>query len=182
MTVFFSADDHFGNESIIRNAGRPFACAEEMDEVLIQNWNARIRANSILYYLGDFAHRCEPARLKRIWGRLTMPKQIHLVPGNHDGADTLALPWTSVASGILTVSASNRRFALFHYPLRSWPGLHRGAIHLFGHSHNRLRSYRNAMDVGIDAWHYGPTAIDEILARAERLPESPDAEPYDGAH
>lgn len=31
MTVFLTADHHFGNAGIIRNAGRPFADVDEMD-------------------------------------------------------------------------------------------------------------------------------------------------------
>lgn len=176
MTVFFSADDHHGHPGILKNAGRPFTDVDEMDEILIQNWNARIRPNSVVYYGGDFAHKCPPERLRRIWKRRTLPKQIHLVRGNHDDAETLALPWTSITDAPLAFSASNRRFVLFHYALRTWPGLHRGAIHLFGHSHNRLRGYRNTLDIGVDAWGYAPVSVDEVIARAESLPASPDAE------
>lgn len=176
MTVYFTADGHLGNLAITRLANRPFADVDEMDEVLIQNWNSRIRPDSILYHLGDVAHKCPVERLRRIWNRLNKPKQIHLIRGNHDGPETLALPWTSIHETPLTVSLSNRRFVLFHYPMRSWPKLHRGAIHLFGHSHNKLKSYRNALDVGVDAWDYAPVSIDEILVRAESLPLSPDAE------
>lgn len=176
MTVFFSADDHHGHPGIIANAGRPFANVDEMDEILIQNWNARIRPDSVVYYGGDFAHRCPLDRLRRIWARRTRPKRIVLVRGNHDGPDTLGLPWDEVTETPLAFSASNRRFVLFHYAMRSWPGLHRGAIHLFGHSHNRLRSYANALDIGVDAWSYAPVSIDELLARAATLPASPDAD------
>lgn len=173
MTVFFSADHHFGHPGIIRNAERPFANVAEMDEVLIANWNARIRPDSILYYVGDFAHRCPPERLRAIWARLTKPRAIHLVPGNHDDEATLQLPWTSIEHGILRMSASNRRFSLFHYALRTWPGFHRNAIHLFGHSHNRMPGYRNTLDVGVDAWGYGPASVDDVIARAAELPEFP---------
>lgn len=176
MTVFFSADHHFGHSGIIRNAGRPFADASEMDEVLIANWNARIRPDSIVYYLGDFAHRCPPERLRAIWARLSKPKAIHLVPGNHDDEATLKLPWTSIERGILTMSASNRRFSLFHYALRTWPGFHRNAIHAFGHSHNRMPGFRNTLDVGVDAWGYGPASVDEVIRRADELPPLPFGE------
>ncbi len=183
MSVYFCADSHHGHGGkdgkggIIRMANRPFANVEEMDETLIANWNARIRTDSVVYYGGDFAHRCSAEQLQRIWRRLTKPKMIHLVRGNHDGLETLALPWTSVSETLVQVSFSNRRFVLFHYAMRTWPGLHRGAIHLFGHSHNKLPSYANALDIGVDAWNYAPVSVEEIIARAETLPHSPDAEP-----
>lgn len=171
MTVFLTADHHFGHSGIIGNAGRPFADVDEMDEVLIRNWNERIRPDSVVYYLGDFAHRCPPQRLRSIWERLTRPKAIHLVPGNHDDAATLALPWTSVERGILRMSANNRRFSLFHYALRTWPGIRRDAIHAYGHSHNRMPGFRNTLDVGVDAWGFAPASVEEVIRRAELLPE-----------
>ncbi|MGU3656184.1 metallophosphoesterase [Methylobacterium fujisawaense] len=179
MTVFLTADQHFGHSGIIGNADRPFAGVDEMDEVLIANWNRRIRPDSVVYHLGDFAHKCPPARLRTIWNRLTKPKAIHLVPGNHDDATTLSLPWTSVTQGILTMSASNRRFSLFHYALRTWPGIRRGAIHAYGHSHNRMPGFRNTLDVGVDAWGFAPASVDEVIKRAGSLPEFPFGEPED---
>ncbi|GJD90864.1 hypothetical protein BHAOGJBA_4407 [Methylobacterium hispanicum] len=179
MTVFLTADHHFGHPGIIRNAGRPFACIDEMDEVLIANWNARIRPDSVVYYLGDFAHKCPPERLQRIWRRLARPKAIHLVLGNHDDAATLALSWTSIERGILRMSANNRRFSLFHYGLRTWPGIRSGAIHAFGHSHNRMPGFRNTLDVGVDAWNFAPAAVEEVIQRAESLPAFDLGEPED---
>lgn len=176
MTVFFSADHHFDHAGIIRNAGRPFADADEMNEVLIANWNARIRSDSTVYYLGDFAHKCPPDRLRAIWARLSKPKAIHLVPGNHDDEATLQLPWTSIERGILQMSASNRRFSLFHYAMRTWPGFHRGAIHAYGHSHNRMPGFRNTLDVGVDAWGFAPASVDEVIRRADELPPFPFGE------
>jgi calcineurin-like phosphoesterase family protein len=131
----------------------------------------------VVFYLGDFAHRCPPDRLQRIWRRLVQPKAIHLVAGTHDDAATLELPWTSIEHGILRMSASNRRFSLFHYALRTWPGIRRGAIHAFGHSHNRMPGYRNTLDVGIDAWDFAPAAVDEVIQRAELLPPFDFGEP-----
>ena len=93
------------------------------------------------------------------------------MPGNHDDAATLALPWTSVERGILRMSANNRRFSLFHYALRTWPGIRRDAIHAYGHSHNRMPGFRNTLDVGIDAWGFAPASVEEVIRRAELLPE-----------
>jgi calcineurin-like phosphoesterase family protein len=42
MTVFFTADTHFGYANVIRYDKRPFRDVTEMDEALIKNWNRAV--------------------------------------------------------------------------------------------------------------------------------------------
>ena len=51
--IYYIADMHFGHTNVIRFDDRPFADTEQMDEVLIQNWNERITADDTVYALGD---------------------------------------------------------------------------------------------------------------------------------
>ena len=39
--IYYIADMHFGHTNVICFDDRPFADTEQMDEVLIQNWNQR---------------------------------------------------------------------------------------------------------------------------------------------
>ena len=74
---------HFGHSRIIEYCGRPFSSAEQMDEILINNWNRCVRSDDDVFVLGDFA-LCNKARMielgKRLKGRKT------LILGNHDGS------------------------------------------------------------------------------------------------
>ena len=55
--IYFIADTHFGHENVIRFCSRPFSCAAEMDEALIENWNRRVRGHDTVYIVGDmFLH------------------------------------------------------------------------------------------------------------------------------
>ena len=55
--IYFTSDLHFGHENCIRLCNRPFTSIEEMDELLIQNWNRKVTGNDKVYILGDFIYR-----------------------------------------------------------------------------------------------------------------------------
>ena len=57
MTVYFTADSHFGHANVIKHCNRPFTTLEEMNEALIANWNARVHKNDHVYIAGDLAWR-----------------------------------------------------------------------------------------------------------------------------
>ena len=54
MSIFFTADTHFGAERSLKLSLRPFETVKEMDNVLIDNWNKKVKASDIVYHLGDF--------------------------------------------------------------------------------------------------------------------------------
>ena len=55
--IFYTSDLHLGHANIIRHCNRPFASAEEMDEVLIENWNAKVTNADTIHILGDLMFR-----------------------------------------------------------------------------------------------------------------------------
>lgn len=82
---FLISDTHFGHNSIInfvRDDGsklRPFSCVEEMDELLVENWNKTVKPNDKVYHLGDVViNRKSLEILKKLNGSKV------LIKGNHD--------------------------------------------------------------------------------------------------
>lgn len=54
MNKWFISDTHFSHNNIIRYTGRPFQSVDEMNEKLIENWNALVEPQDIVFFLGDF--------------------------------------------------------------------------------------------------------------------------------
>lgn len=53
--TYVIADTHFGDNSIIKFENRPFRSAEDMDAILIANWNKVVDKNDKVLVLGDFS-------------------------------------------------------------------------------------------------------------------------------
>ena len=58
--ILYIADTHFGHANILRFDQRPFQNLEEMNEVLINNWNRAVTSADWVYILGDFCWGKEP--------------------------------------------------------------------------------------------------------------------------
>lgn len=77
--TFFIADTHFGDDSIRRYENRPFDTVEQMDCVLVRNWNSVVSHGDTVYVLGDFgALGYEREMLSKLNGTKI------LIKGNHD--------------------------------------------------------------------------------------------------
>jgi calcineurin-like phosphoesterase family protein len=80
--MFFTADLHLGHFKIIEYCRRPFATLSDMNDTLIDNWNALIRDNDDVYVLGDFILARTEDQYNIIRSRLK--GRIHLIEGDHD--------------------------------------------------------------------------------------------------
>lgn len=165
--VFFTSDQHFGHVGVIDNCARPFADTAEMDRAMIEAWNSVVQPGDDVWFLGDFAHRCEPDHARRIFDKLNGNK--HLVVGNHD-ALVLDFPWAS-KNLMTTIHVDGQAIFLCHYPMREWPGSRAGVLHFFGHSHSRMPSSKPAIDVGVDNVGFVPQTLAQLQDLMEALPD-----------
>lgn len=170
MSTFLTADTHFGHASIIRNCARPYSSVEEMDEGLIDNWNAVVHPRDTVWHLGDFGFGDE-TRLAKIFHALNGAKK--LIVGNHDldsKGDVVKsiarLPWASVSYGH-EIEHDGQRISLSHYAGLTWNAEHHGAYQAFGHSHGRLMGLPGSVDVGVDAQDYRPISVEEFVRQAD---------------
>jgi len=90
MNTFFTSDTHFHHKNIVAGTSewddkrecRDFDTLEEHNAKLVQNINALVKPNDILYHLGDWSF----GGVERIWEfrKQLHCKNIHLILGNHD--------------------------------------------------------------------------------------------------
>lgn len=88
MSLFFTADQHFGHANILQYEahrrvtpyGQTFASVEAMNEALIEHWNTIVQPDDSVYCLGDFSYKKHTIAqmLPRLHGHII------LVVGNHD--------------------------------------------------------------------------------------------------
>lgn len=86
MSSFVISDTHFGHTNSwqkfkLPNGDplRPFSSNEEMDEAMIERWNAKVSPQDTVYHLGDVViKRASLELVKRLNGKK------RLVRGNHD--------------------------------------------------------------------------------------------------
>lgn len=125
--TYLISDLHLGHANIIRYCSRPFPhdASDEMDEMLIRNWNYTVKAGDRIYHLGDLCYgplaKSPLDYTRRLNGTIT------LLEGNHDRRSSAA-PRTE------SLFFEGIPFTLVHDPadVPEVPG--RWVIH--GHHHN----------------------------------------------
>lgn len=189
MTTWWSADMHFGHQRIIELAGRPFGSVEEMNETIIERWNATVAPGDTVWVLGDVAMGSIGDSLA-MCGRLAGRKL--LVLGNHDRP----FPGYSKAAEKRTAWADRYRseggFAeiltgceihlpgvadpvtVSHFPYvgdtqegdrydQYRPTPHGGWL-LHGHIHELWKIRGRQINVGVDAWAFYPVSSEQIAS------------------
>lgn len=172
--TFLISDTHFGHEKTCtmfkREDGsplRPFASAEEMDEAMVERWNARVRPNDKVYHLGDVVIN---RKFLHILGRLNGDKV--LIRGNHD---IFKLEdYTPYFRDIRGYDVKNGMI-LSHIPVHT-DSIERFGCNIHGHLHaNRVMRAKHTgarpeIDpryhcVCVEHTDYAPIALEEVYER-----------------
>jgi len=132
--TFLIADPHLSHEGVckfLREDGtklRPFECAAEMDEKMVENWNSVVKDGDKVYVLGDVVMKKKQLPiLDRLNGRKC------LIAGNHDiesAKDYLKYFYDVRAFKYLD------KIALSHIPIHP-DSLGRFICNVHGHIHQR---------------------------------------------
>lgn len=179
--IYFTADFHFWHTNIIKFCSRPFKDTEEMNRVLIDNYNSTITDQDTVYILGDFS------MASFSWQRSLLNKMNGkkiLVRGNHDRStkQCLEMGFESVTNGPLDIEYKNIKFRLSHYPfapsvptdypvkfLDRRPKREGCDWLLCGHCHVSWKTLENMINIGVDQWSFRPVSFDEIVGYVGNL-------------
>lgn len=161
MKKWFIADTHFSHANIIRYTGRPFADIEEMNCVLISNWNACIGDEDLVFFLGDFGLG-DVEHMKEICSRLKGIKVC--IRGNHD-----ATPARMYKIGFEVVLESayikigRHHIELIHRPTNPPPEDH---FQLHGHIHEKRPNtlVKNQLNLCVEVWDYRPVEEQTLIS------------------
>lgn len=178
---YFISDLHFGHFNIIRYDNRPFNSIEEMDKVLIDNWNSVVSDDDTVYILGDISWHNEEKTVQ-IFQQLKGKKI--LIRGNHDKVvrgSNIYKCFDSVYDYYELYLDKKNKVVMSHYPIPFWNGQFRDTIHLYGHVHNShqwnimenwMNELRQLQDIPMRAYNVGcmmkwmnytPRTLEEII-------------------
>jgi calcineurin-like phosphoesterase family protein len=196
QNLFFVSDTHFSHSNICsattkwKDAGdtvRQFSSLEEMNRTIVDNINAVVGEDDILFHLGDWSFGGFE-QIEKFRSQLVC-KNIHIVLGNHDhhierDKDGIQSLFSSVHSFIPHLLVKREKegskgmmerfgFCVFHYPIASWIDMNQGVIHLHGHvhlpKHLKLGEGRS-LDVGMDGNDMKPYSLDEVMRLVKNQP------------
>jgi len=169
VLIYFIADMHFGHENVIRLNKRPFSSVEEMDNTIIQNWNAIVRDTDTVYIIGDVWYR---GKRNAVDYMRKLKGVKHLIRGNHDVKALKNPAFVNCFDSIQDIAdiiVGNERVILCHYPMLEWNGYYRESLHIHGHIHNNrqgvfeyLRTESRALNAGVDITGFKPVTLEEL--------------------
>jgi calcineurin-like phosphoesterase family protein len=175
INTWFISDTHLGHSNILKYEpeARPFSTVEEMNEKIIENWNAVVKPNDIVFHLGDFAFgRNNIAMASRLNGRKK------LVMGNHDTYDySLYTPYFERLYGAFYW----KRCILTHIPVHPDNLGSRFLLNVHGHLHSKNIKYPivlvpgwiiddpNYFNVSCEQNNLTPIHADIILERIKEI-------------
>lgn len=173
--IYFTSDLHFGHKNILKFCARPYLSISEMDNALIQNWNACIKKNEHVYVLGDFSFS-NKERTTEIIKQLNGYKIIIL--GNHDShaKKMLDMGFDRVFENH-KIRINDTELLLSHFPYHPQSNneqdqryLHKRILDdgkswlLHGHVHEAWDQKARMINVGVDVRNYKPVSHETILS------------------
>ena len=174
--LYFCSDNHYNHFHIVKYCHRPFESRKEMNDTMIENWNAVVPEDGIVVHCGDFmlSHYNDDREYKKIWKKLNF-KTLIFSRGNHDVIDCGTYTYdnkTVIVVDMAMIEVEGIKIMACHYPIMAYPA----DFQVFGHIHtlsdgtcygidgdvnDKLRTTQ--YDVGVDQNNYTPISYWQLV-------------------
>ncbi len=174
--IYYTADLHFGSQSVLEETGRPFSSPEEMDEALIANWNQTVTDEDTIYVIGDIGSHFTPFPAEQL---SLLKGHKHLIRGNHDTGyedQEKLLDYFETVTDFLEIDDGEFHNTLCHYPIVY---IQKGYM-IHGHIHTTkkeiheiLTTLPRVMNAGVDVNGFRPVTLDQLIKNNQLHFEDP---------
>ena len=155
MSAYLFSDPHFHHENMAIRRG--FSSAEEMNELIVKNWNNTVSKKDAVYLLGDITME------KKNYEILTrLQGIIHVVLGNHDERQHVRemLNYVHGVSGMIDYK---RTAILTHCPVHHSQLEFRYSYNIHGHVHENSIDDERYINVCAEMINYTPVEFSKLI-------------------
>lgn len=178
--IWITSDLHFNHDREFIWKARGFSHVQEMNEAIINNWNATISAEDDVYVCGDLClggagMNCENQQLiEQLNGRL------HIILGNHDTPARIEMYRFCKNVVEEPKHADMLQYNGYHFYLSHFPtltanlekeSLKQCTINIYGHTHQRDRFFEGRpymYHCGVDAHNCYPVLLDDAIEEMKK--------------
>jgi calcineurin-like phosphoesterase family protein len=174
--IWFISDTHFFHENILHfkiegglRMREEFTSWQEMNEAMIERWNARVKPGDKVWHLGDVALGLDKIFPDHHMGKLALHKLLNslnghkrLVLGNHDNAKSKVLQ-DHFHKIQLWKSFDEHGFKCTHVP-HMMDQLRGCVANVHGHIHTNVIDDPRYINICVEKIGYAPIHLDEIKA------------------
>jgi calcineurin-like phosphoesterase family protein len=166
MATFIIANCQFGRSGVIRPNNRPFGNVQDMNDEMVQRWNAVVKPEDTVIHLGNFAW--DPTTAEEMFEDLNF-NQLLLLPAEHDSAILELQAAGGLPTNVKVVNyifEQNNLNATFSYwPMLEWPSKSKGGYLFHGYYNKKYKSdhKKKMINMATEFWNYTPQNINSIL-------------------
>lgn len=165
--IYIISDTHFSHSNILKfkdgegNLIRNFSCVEEMDEYMVERWNAIVNDEDVIYHLGDCYFADGHKHLSRLKGRK------RLILGNHDNAKSKHLQ-KYFQKIMVWRMFPEYNCLLTHVPIHE-SGMYKVQWNLHGHIHQQKSPTDRHINCSVEVQDYMPKLITDLVPNTIKI-------------
>ena len=173
--IYLTSDLHFNHDREFVWGARGFCCVNEMNEAIIERWNAIVAPEDDVYVLGDLCLGGAGMNAPNQHLIEMLNGKIHIILGNHDTAARIEMYRFCKNVVEEPKYADMLHYKGYHFYMSHFPtltanlekeSLKQCTICLFGHTHQKDPFYQDIpfmFNVGMDAHNCTPVLLDDAI-------------------